>query len=121
MLRGATLLASMALAGATAAQDSLRLDSLHLAPGASAVIQLKENPSTGYVWRIDEAAGAGLDAVAIVDGGRRPGARLPGAPGTHRWTVRALKPGVVIIPFAYQRPWEPAPVETRRIRVVIAP
>jgi inhibitor of cysteine peptidase len=116
MLRGATLLASMALAGATAAQDSLRL-----APGASAVIQFKENPSTGYVWRIDEAAGAGLDAVAIVDGGRRPGARLPGAPGTHRWTVRALKPGVAIIPFAYQRPWEPAPVETRRIRVVIAP
>lgn len=92
---------------------------LRLAPGASAPVELTENPSTGYSWRIDADASAGLEHVAIVDGGHRRGANMPGAPGTHRWTVRGVSPGETTIVFAYQRPWEPAPVETRQVTIEV--
>lgn len=92
---------------------------LRLAPGASTPVELTENPSTGYSWRIDPDASAGLEHVAIVDGGHRRGANMPGAPGTHRWTVRAVSPGETNIVFAYQRPWEPAPVETRQVTIEV--
>lgn len=94
-------------------------EALRLAPGASAPVELTENPSTGYSWRIDADASAGLEHVAIVDGGHQRGADMPGAPGIHRWTVRALSPGETIIVFAYQRPWEPAAVETRQVTIEV--
>ncbi|PPD45342.1 MAG: chagasin [Methylocystis sp.] len=95
-------------------------ETLTLKPGASAPFTLAENPSTGFNWRIDEGASAGLGLLEISDGGHTPGAAMPGAPGTHQWTIRALKPGKATIVFAYQRPWEPAPAETRRLPVIIS-
>jgi inhibitor of cysteine peptidase len=89
-------------------------------PGEAFSISYDENPSTGYSWRIDASASAGLDCISIADGGHAPGASRPGAPGTHLWTVRALKPGRAAIQFVYQRPWEPAPIETRRVEVHVA-
>ncbi len=95
-------------------------DDLILRPGASALFTLAENPSTGYSWRVDAGASSGLDILAISDGGHAAGASKPGAPGTHRWTIRALKDGTATVVFAYQRPWEPAAVETTRLTVKIA-
>ncbi len=80
-----------------------------------------ENPSTGYSWRIDLRASAGLDRLAVSDEGYKPGGSLPGAPGTHSWTIRALKPGRATIRFVYQRPWEPTPVKTLRVTLAISP
>lgn len=114
MPRIALLLAALSWAGAATAADVLRL-----APGAVIPIELSENPSTGYSWRIDSDASAGLDHVAVTDSGHRRGAHMPGAPGTHVWMVRAGSPGKTTIVFAYQRPWEPAPVETRQVTIVI--
>lgn len=96
-------------------------ETLRLAPGESAPLQLVENPSTGYGWRIDREASAALDRVRITDEGRKPGARMPGAPGTHRWVIRGVAPGRGRIVFAYQRPWEPTPVETRRVKFLVRP
>jgi inhibitor of cysteine peptidase len=96
-------------------------ETLRLRPGASTTLRLEENPSTGYSWRLDATASTGLDHVAVLDGGHRRGKNLPGAPGIRLWTIRALKTGAATIAFAYQRPWEPAPVETRRVDVVVAP
>jgi inhibitor of cysteine peptidase len=96
-------------------------DAIRLSPGGTTVVQFAENPTTGYSWRIDESASAGLDHVEIVDGGHTRGANMPGAPGTRRWTVRAVSPGQATIAFQYQRPWEPAPIETRTVTIVIAP
>jgi inhibitor of cysteine peptidase len=95
-------------------------DELRLQPGQSAQVTLPENPSTGYSWSMDAGKSVGLDLVSIVDDGHAPGANLPGAPGTHRWTIRGLSVGHAAVEFAYRRPWEPAPVETRRVEVVIS-
>ncbi len=81
-------------------------EALRLAPGQSRSVTFAENPSTGYTWAIDPAASEGLDIVAVVDGGHHRGAPMPGAPGTRRWTLRALKPGHADIVFVYRRPWE---------------
>jgi inhibitor of cysteine peptidase len=115
-LKSALLFGALSLGAVAQAADAIRL-----APGAATVVQFPENPSTGYSWRIDEDASAGLDHVEIVDGGHTRGASMPGAPGTHRWTIRAVSPGQATVVFDYQRPWEPTPVETRKAMIVIAP
>lgn len=109
-----------AILGLMLLTPALAQESIALARGGSRTIELTENPSTGYAWRIDRAASAGLDRVAIEDKGHRRGKNLPGAPGTHVWVIHALKPGQATIHFAYQRPWEPEPVETREIILDVA-
>jgi inhibitor of cysteine peptidase len=95
-------------------------EALRLRPGARTTLRLTENPSTGYTWRLDAAASAGLDHVAVEDGGHQRGRNMPGAPGQRLWTLRALTPGTATVAFAYQRPWEPAPVETRVFIIEVA-
>jgi inhibitor of cysteine peptidase len=46
---------------------------------------------------------------------------MVGSPSVRHWKIRALKPGRAEIVFAYQRPWEPAPVKTRSVEVEVAP
>ncbi len=97
-------------------------DVIRLAPGGSAIFSLQENATTGYSWRIDHAASRDLDILTISDGGRSGGRRrMVGSPSVRHWKIRALKPGHAEIVFAYQRPWEPAPVKTRSVEVEVAP
>jgi inhibitor of cysteine peptidase len=97
-------------------------DVIKLAPGGSAIFSLQENVTTGYSWRVDQAASRDLDILSISDGGRSGGRRrMVGSPSMRHWKIRALKPGRAEIVFAYQRPWEPAPVKTRRVEVEVAP
>lgn len=100
--------AMSACQGALAAEAVLRL-----APGESRTIALKENPSTGYVWRIDRAASSNLDILRIADNGvSRPQSGPPiGQPGVHRWTIGAISKGRARVAFVYGRPWEQGPVE----------
>ena len=95
---------------------------IKLAPGGSAIFTLQENVTTGYSWRIDQAASRDLNILSISDGGRSGGRRrMVGSPSLRHWKIRALKPGRAEIVFAYQRPWEPAPVQTRSVEVEVAP
>ncbi|WP_457796667.1 protease inhibitor I42 family protein [Methylocystis sp. S23] len=109
----------LAAAALVAAMQGARAETLRLSPGESARIELTENPSTGFSWRIDARASAGLDRVAIADEGYKAGANMPGAPGAHGWLIRGAAPGQAVIQFVYQRPWEPAPIEARRVEVVV--
>ncbi len=114
MLKKATVLAIL-FASPAVAQEARKL-----AAGASMTVELTENLSTGYSWRIDQAASTGLDLVAITDRGHAQVHNIPGAPGTHSWRIEALKPGKAVVRFVYQRPWEPEPIETHRIRIIIS-
>jgi inhibitor of cysteine peptidase len=108
-------LATMILAPASAqAADRVRI-----AIGHVEKIFMKENPSTGYTWKIDDAASEGLDILAIADNGHVRGGHAPGSPGTRHWSLRARRAGHARIVFIYQRPWEPQPVETRSIDVEV--
>jgi inhibitor of cysteine peptidase len=109
------------LIAALAGAQPVAAETLRLALGKDVRFSLKENPSTGYVWRIDDAASKGMDRVTVVDGGYESGADMPGAPGQHYWTLRANAPGRAMIAFVRQRPWEPAAVETKRLDLVISP
>lgn len=116
----ALALAALSAAPSVGAGQEARQEAgqdMRLATGAAATFQLPETPSTGYSWRIDRTASKGLDRLEITDQGHRRGADMPGAPGTRLWRIRALRPGTAAIVFAYQRPWEPAPVATRHLRV----
>jgi inhibitor of cysteine peptidase len=115
MLRGAIFLAFLL------ASSALCAETLRLRLGASRTLRLTENPSTGYSWRLDTAASKELNRVAVSDAGHKRAAGTPGAPGERLWIIRGVAPGAATIAFAYQRPWEPAPVETRRVDVVVVP
>jgi inhibitor of cysteine peptidase len=104
------------------APPALAGDVIRLAPGGSAIFSLQENVTTGYSWRIDQNASRNLGILSISDGGRSGGRRrMVGSPSVRHWNIRALKAGQAEIVFVYQRPWEPAPVQTRNVEVEVAP
>lgn len=107
-------------AGVQAGDQSLRLF-----PGKGVSIELKENPSTGYSWRVDRDASANLTILRIVEGGFTPamgqgGQARVGAPGARRWTIEALSKGRARVEFVYERPWEKQAVERHTVEVEVA-
>jgi inhibitor of cysteine peptidase len=97
-------------------------EAIKLTPGGSATFSLQENVTTGYSWRIDQDASRNLGILSISDGGRSGGRRrMVGSPSVRHWNIRALTPGRAEIVFVYQRPWEPAPVQTRSVEVLVTP
>ncbi|MGD9658341.1 MAG: protease inhibitor I42 family protein [Methylocystis sp.] len=116
------LLPRLLLLGLFVASPSQAGDAIRLAPGRSAIFSLQENATTGYSWRIDQDASRNLGILSISDGGRSGSRRrMVGSPSVRHWNIRALKPGQAEIVFVYQRPWEPAPVQTRSVEVKVAP
>jgi inhibitor of cysteine peptidase len=99
-------------------------DDLKLTVGGGASIKLSETPSTGYSWLVDPAQSANPDIVRVEDEGFLRGggsAPMPGAPGVHKWSIKALAPGQATIDFVYKRPWENEPVRTHRVNVLVRP
>lgn len=96
---------------------------LRLAVGQSASVELEENPSTGYRWAVDDKASSGLPVVRISDSGfseREGGKRLLGAPGIHRWEIQAVGVGTAKVVFIYRRPWEDKPARSHEVAVEAA-
>ncbi len=103
---------------ADAQEDS---ETIRLTVGATRVITLAENPSTGFKWQINTAQSVNPAAVRVNDLGyqRGPG-QLVGAPGVHRWRIKGKAPGNAQIVFDYSRPWEhAAPARRHTVRVEI--
>ena len=82
-------------------------ETIRLEVGATRVIALQENPSTGYRWRLNGAASRNVSLIGVSDAGYTAGAsgRL-GAPGVRRFQISARKPGTAIAVFEYARLWE---------------
>ena len=124
-LAAAILCALLALAGVTPARAQAQpqtTQTVSLSPGASTTIVLRENPSTGFKWRLNTAQSTNLAIVRVIDRGYQAGqSGLIGAPGSHRWEIKARAPGTASVVFTYARPWEhKPPAETHVVQVHIA-
>ncbi len=92
------------------------VETIHLAVGLSVTIALTENPSTGYRWRLDQAAGTNLSLVEISDAGfEAGGGKLIGAPGMRRFRIAARRVGAAVAVFEYVRSWEHAAAIRRHV------
>ena len=69
---------------------------------------------TGYRWELTDAG----DLLAFVGDEQRPGDG-PGAPGVHAFSFRAGRAGRGRMAFALRRAWEPGPVATAVVAVVV--
>jgi len=101
--------------GADAADQTLQL-----AVGQQATVELEENPSTGYRWTIDAKADVNASILRIDDRGFSQdagGKRLLGAPGIHRWSIAATSAGSARVTFVYARSWEAAPVRRHQVTI----
>jgi inhibitor of cysteine peptidase len=74
------------------------------------VLELEENPSTGYSWDL-----AGLPPFVTVAESSHEAAAAPrlGAPGLRRFRLLATGAGVGTLEGQLRRPWEPANVAER--------
>lgn len=110
-LAAAVLCAVLALTGFMPAQAQPQTtQALSLSPGGSATIVLRENPSTGFKWRLNTAQSTRLSIVRILDRGYQAAhSGLIGASGSHRWEIKARAPGVASVAFTYARSWEHKP------------
>ena len=66
-------------------------------------IDLKENPTTGYMWNATVTSGLEI----VNDSYIAPETQLMGAPGMHEWVIKATAPGNQTFMAVYHRPWEP--------------
>jgi inhibitor of cysteine peptidase len=103
------LLLAVAMMAAPSIRAGAADQTLMLAVGQQAAIELEENPSTGYRWAVDAAASSNLSILHIGDRGfsqEAGGKHLLGAPGIHRWSIEATSAGSASVSFVYRRPWE---------------
>ena len=104
--------------------------------GDDVVVRLEDRSgSTGYQWWVVDASDLlaprgdrvaphrpdrnGGTGEATEDGGGVP-APVVGAPGEHLFTYRAVGAGEGVLSFALRRAWEPDPVATVAVRVVVS-
>ena len=126
-----TVLAAAAIAGAacTASADNSGPkvfnvtesgQQITLSPGASLVVTLDSNATTGFSWSI-----AGISDEDVVDDVaneyQAPDSGLMGAGGQEVWTFQAGDKGTSTIEMQYSRSWETdvEPAETFNVTVVV--
>jgi len=80
-------------------------------------VHLKENPTTGYRWRLWEWDTSVLGLTE--DHFRAPTTTKAGAGGEHSWIARA--PGETVVAMSYERSWDTAaPIREFRLNVSVA-
>ena len=92
---------------------------IFLRRGASKIINLEENPSTGYRWIITPTVESKHTVIRINDLGFTPKHKMPGSPGVHKWRLIAQEKGRLILPFEYKRVWETEVVKDLNIVIVV--
>ena len=80
--------------------------SLSVTSAEQFVIALDSNPSTGFVWTVAQTPDA---AVVTLEGQTyvKSDSTAMGAPGTERFTFKAVAPGSTTIGLKYARPSDP--------------
>jgi len=70
-------------------------------------LELAENPTAGFRWRLRADAAPGC--VLNGDGFQAPAAQGAGRPGSHWWKFKAAEPGAWHIQLEYGRSWVSGP------------
>jgi inhibitor of cysteine peptidase len=72
--------------------------------GEVLLIDLKENPTTGYTWHLT----GNLEPHLVLEETTFLPADVnkPGQPGIHRWQLKARESGTAKLDFEYKRSWE---------------
>jgi inhibitor of cysteine peptidase len=79
-------------------------DSVEIAIGDSIRVQLSENPTTGYRWRL---LTSGAPALRLIRDDFERSASGPGGGGTRCWIFAAQCPGTAALGMELQRSWQP--------------
>lgn len=77
------------------------------------VVELPENPTTGYRWTV--SAPSDDTVVALLLSGYRPGGEATGAGGTKCFVFEGKEAGTVELRFRKSRPWKAASIIDERI------
>jgi inhibitor of cysteine peptidase len=70
----------------------------------SFIVQLRENPTTGYMWNVTVTKGLAITNDSYQMDSQAP--NMTGVGGTHSWNVKALQKGNQTFSGIYKRPWE---------------
>jgi inhibitor of cysteine peptidase len=90
--------------------DQSRNDSVaEIRVGETVRIQLSENPTTGFRWRL-QADGA--PALRLIQDTFEASGSAPGSGGSRCWTFAADHPGSIELRMELQRSWQPQPVRS---------
>lgn len=80
---------------------------LMLEKGQRVVVELEENPTTGYLWKLDEAKLVGI--IKLVETKYEPYSTEPtrvGVGGVRTFIFEATEYGSAMIKLVYCRPWQ---------------
>ena len=107
LLAGATLVAACGRKSATVYTEANNNDTVAAKVGARIVVTLKENPTTGYSWKMKFSPGLSLvSSKFIAPKSSQSQTQLAGAAGKHTWVVKADKAGTLVLTGIYARSWE---------------
>jgi inhibitor of cysteine peptidase len=71
----------------------------------TALISLKENPTTGFSWNVTNSTG--LEIVNDTYNTDKAPESMVGVGGVHEWLVKAVEAGNQTFDAVYKRSWEP--------------
>ena len=114
------IILGIAFSPISAAKSKKSIDShrIKVRPGHSFKITLPSNPTTGYMWQIQNPIDK--KRLIIVNKTFAPkNKKLAGSPGNEVWQFKALKKGTIYIELAYKRSWENEVVKRETYAVVI--
>lgn len=82
-------------------------------------IALKENPTTGYVWKLN---GDGSPVLKLENQSYQPNAvsnGMAGSGGTIIYTFKAASPGKAKVKLVCSRPWENKPIDNASFNITV--
>jgi inhibitor of cysteine peptidase len=86
-----------------------------VAVGDTLRLELSENPTTGYRWRMPDVG----PALRILDDSYEAPTGGPGSGGRRRWTLAAEKAGAIPLRVELKRGWQPDPAQTFTVTLVV--
>ena len=78
--------------------------SISIKNGEIFILQLRENPSTGYLWELNMSEGLNILSDGYAQDEAPEG--QVGVPGTHSWVIEAVSQGSQQVNGIYKRSWE---------------